>query len=215
MHSEPTAPPHYRRRSPAPPCSMLYTPQHKHNILTHYCAGQRGAGFGALARRFAVAGGERTIRRWHERWDGTPQSLEARARSGRPPVLSSQEVQQHVRAPLLRANREHRAIHYPKVHAALVQQTGKAVSLQTVRRIGHDELGARMKRGKKRTADERECMHTREGQLWHVLSVWALTEVGSLSVSCQCLPTRASRSPRSDASFSASVLVTFSSSTRL
>jgi len=80
--------------------------------------------------------------------------------AGRPHVLSRREVQQHVRAPILRANREHRAVHYPKLHAALVDKTGKEVSVQTVRRIGHEELGARHRRGKKRTADESEYGHT-------------------------------------------------------
>jgi transposase len=139
---------------------MQYTAQHKHSILTHYRAGERGAGFAALARRFAVQGGAGVIQRWHERWDGTARSLETRKRSGRPRALSSEEVQQHVRAPILRANREHCAVHYPKLHAALVDKTGKQVSIQTVRRIGHEKLGARQRRGKKRTADESEYLHT-------------------------------------------------------
>ena len=89
----------------------IYTPQHKHKILLHYRAGQRGAGFEALARRFAVKGGAGVIARWHQRWDGTPQSLETKERSGRPRALSRDEVQQLVRAPILRANREHKAVH--------------------------------------------------------------------------------------------------------
>lgn len=71
-------------------------------------------------------------------------------------MLSRREVQQHVRAPIVRANRAHKAVHYPRLHAALVESTHKQVSLQTVRRIGHEELAARQRRGKKRTADESE-----------------------------------------------------------
>jgi hypothetical protein len=143
---------------------MLYTPAHKHSILTHYCAGERSADFTALARRFAVAGGARTIRRWYERWDGTPRSLETKTRSGRPRALSKREVLQHVRTPILRANRAHQAVHYPAVEEAVRQKTGRRVSLRTIQRYGKEELGAKQRRGKKRTADECECIHIRDSE---------------------------------------------------
>ena len=160
VHKLAASPATFRRSTLPLPRMLTYTPQHKHTILTHYRAGVRGAGFAALARRFAVQGGASAIQRWYQRWDGTPQSLQHKKGAGRPHVLSRREVQQHVRAPILRANREHRAVHYPKLHAALVDKTGKEVSVQTVRRIGHEELGARHRRGKKRTADESEYGHT-------------------------------------------------------
>lgn len=82
-----------------PPASMSdSTPQQKHSILTHYRAHDRGAGFDALARRFAVAGGGRTIQRWHSRWDGTAASLQHASGAGRPRTLSSAQVTRHVKA---------------------------------------------------------------------------------------------------------------------
>jgi transposase len=141
-----------------------FSPQQKHTILLHYQVGVRGAGFDALARRFAVRGGGETIRYWYSKWDGTSQSLKDEKRTGRPRVLSSREVQQHVHAPILRANRSHRTIHYTKLLPSVQEKTGKNVSLSTLRRYGKEELGAKQKRGKKRTADESECMHTREGE---------------------------------------------------
>lgn len=139
---------------------QLYTPQHKHTILTHYRAGVRGSGFAALARRFAVRGGHAAILRWHRQWDGTPQSLETKERSGRPRALSTREVQQHVRAPILRANKAHKAVHYSALLPAVRQKTGKQISIQTLRRYGKEELGVKQRKGKKRTAEESACTAT-------------------------------------------------------
>lgn len=137
-----------------------FTPQQKHNILTHYSAHQRGAGFKALARRFAVQGGHKLIREWHARWDGTPVSLEHKGGAGRPRVLSTRQVQQHVRAPILRANQAHTAIHYTDLRASIQRKTGKSPSLRTVQRYGKEEQGAKQKHTKKRTAVESEYIHT-------------------------------------------------------
>lgn len=138
---------------------MLYTPAHKHQILTHYCAGVRGAGFHALARRFAVRGGARLIQQWHARWDGTPQSLQRKAGSSRPRALSRLQVQQHVQRPIRAANRAQRAIHYSSLAQHVRAATGANVSDRTVRRYGKAELGAKGTRGKKRTAGECEYIH--------------------------------------------------------
>lgn len=113
-----------------------------------------------LARRHAVKGGRDVLRRWLQRWDGSPASLERHAGSGKARALSRAEVSRHVRAPILAANRAHRAIHYtdllPRVQAA----TGKQLSIQTLRRYGKGELGAKQKHTKKRTAAESECNNT-------------------------------------------------------
>jgi hypothetical protein len=138
---------------------MLYTPEHKHNILTHYCVGVRGSGFHALARRFDVRGGAHLIQQWYSHWDGTPASLKEKARTGRPRILSTAQVQQHVRTPILRSNRMHHTMHYKSLLPKVQQSTGRSVSLRTLQRYGKKELGARQVRGKKRTADEREYIH--------------------------------------------------------
>ena len=139
------------------PCMRGFSPQYKHRILGHYRAGVRGAGFQALADRFAVKGGASVVRRWHARWNGTPASLIEQHRSGRPRILSRAEVSRHVRAPLLAANRAHRAIHYTTLLPAVKQKTGKQISIQSLRRIGKEQLGAKQKRCKKRTSDESAC----------------------------------------------------------
>ena len=137
-----------------------YTPQHKHKILTHYRAGVRECEFTALARRFAVAGGAKTIRRWHDRWNGTIASLQDKPRSGRPRILSRAEVSRHVRAPILAANRAHRAVHYTDLLPRVQEKTGKHMSLRSLQHYGKEELGAKQRRGKKRTADESKQPHT-------------------------------------------------------
>ena len=65
---------------------------------------------------------ERVVRRWHR--NGSAASLERRAASGKAPVLSRAQVSCHVRAPILAANRAHRAIHYTELLPAVRQKTG-------------------------------------------------------------------------------------------
>jgi len=126
----------------------------KHHILLEYSPHDTTRSFTALAARHAVKGGERVVRRWHRRWDGSPASLQERPRSGRPRALSRAQVQRHIATPIRHANRAHRAIHYtdllPRVRAA----TGAEVSLRTVQHYGEKELGAKKHKGIKRTAEE-------------------------------------------------------------
>jgi hypothetical protein len=135
----------------------------KHHILLEYSPRDTTRSFAALARRHAVKGGERLLRLWHRRWDGTPASLQERSRPGRPRLLSRAQVARHIATPIRHANRAHRAIHYtdllPRVRAA----TGTQVSARTVRRYGEEELGAKQRRGVKRTAEESK-RHTTSGR---------------------------------------------------
>jgi hypothetical protein len=86
----------------------------KHHILLEYTPRSSTHNFAALACRHAVKGGEEVVRRWHQRWNGTPESLEEQPRSGRPPILTQAEISRHIRAPILAANRAARPIHYRK-----------------------------------------------------------------------------------------------------
>jgi len=133
------------------------SPDAKHHILLEYAAHDDTRSFAALAARHAIPGGERTVRRWHRRWDGTPRSLERKAGSGKARVLSRAEVSRHVRAPILAANRAHRAIHYTELLPRVQAATGKELSIQTLRRYGKEVLRGRDKPSKKRTAAESEC----------------------------------------------------------
>lgn len=136
----------------------------KHHILLEYSPNDCTRSFAALAQRHAIAGGSGTIARWHQQWNYTPGSLERKAGSGKVRVLSNVQISRHVRAPILAANRAHRAVHYtdllPRVQAA----TGKQLSLRTLQRYGKEELGVRQKRGVKRTAEESECNSTSENK---------------------------------------------------
>ncbi len=134
----------------------------KHSILLEYSPRSATHGFAALARRHAVKGGADVVRHWHDRWDGTPASLQRRAGSGKTRILSRAEVSRHVRAPLLAANRAHRAVHYTTLLPSVKAKTGKELSIQTLRRIGKEQLGAKLKRSKKRTAGESESTEAHE-----------------------------------------------------
>lgn len=129
----------------------------KHAILLEYSPRSATHSFAALAQRHGVEGGWRVVKRWHERWDATARSLEEKPRSGRPHTLSSAQVQQHVRAPILAANREHRAISYTQLLPSVQRATGTELTLRTLQRYGKKELGARNKHTTKRTRDERQC----------------------------------------------------------
>jgi transposase len=132
----------------------------KHHILLEYQPGVRGSGFKALAVRHGIRGGATELSEWHRRWDGTARSLKEKKRSGRPPLLSAVEVQRHIAAPIRRENHAARQVRYTKLAACLRERTGKNVSDRTVQRIGKEQLGAKKTRGKKRTAEERQCTET-------------------------------------------------------
>jgi transposase len=124
--------------SATPPCALpslhgsmkQFSAEAKQHILLEYRAHSPTHSFPALAERHGIGGGADTVRKWHARWDGTPQSMQHRAVSGRPRALSRREVQQQVRAPILRANRTHRAVHYTQLVQPVREKTGKQVSLR-------------------------------------------------------------------------------------
>jgi hypothetical protein len=130
------------------------TAEAKHHILLEYQRGVRGRGFRALSSRHGVKGGVHTIQRWMQQWDGTAASLKERERTGRPRVLSSAQVTRHIAAPIRNANRAGRVVRYSRLLPQVRASTGKSLSVQTLRRYGRKELGARQTRGKERTEDE-------------------------------------------------------------
>lgn len=130
----------------------------KHHILLEYAPRDTTRSFVALARRHAINGGADVVRHWHDRWDGTPVSLERKAGTGKAPLLSRAEVSRHVRAPILAANRAHRSISYPDLLPEVQRKTGKPVALRTLQQYGKEQLQARSKHTKKRTADESEYL---------------------------------------------------------
>lgn len=181
----------------------------KHHILLEYSPHDATRSFAALARRHAVKGGHETSHRWWLRWDGTPASLERKQGSGKARVLSRAEVSRHVRAPILAANRAHRAIHYTELLPAVRQKTGTEVSLRSLQRYGKEELGARDKQSKKRTAEESECNSTRERRDASLPVEWRPDS------ELQCLLACVTRSLTCDASCNALTSDASSSSMRL
>ena len=114
-----------------------------------------------------------------------------------------------MRAPILAANRAHRAVHYTELLPEVRQKTGTEVSLRSLQRYGKEELGARDKHSKKRTADESECNSTverRDASL--CVELWTDSEL-------QCLLACVTRSLTCDANSSAAAPLMSCSSTRL
>ena len=148
------------------------TAEAKHAILLEYTPHTHTHSFAALARRHSIKGGRRVLQRWHERWNGTPQSLKEESRSGRPRRLSRGDVQRDVAGPILRANRSHTSVHYSAVVTEVREKTGAEIPLRTVQRYGKEELGVRQRRGKKRTAEERQYTDASEGRCRIMMRVW-------------------------------------------
>jgi transposase len=103
----------------------------KHHILLEYDPYHRYRSFAALARKHDVAGGRETVERWFHRWDRTPSSLEECPRTGRPRVLSVDDVHELVTPIIRRANQENRVIDYAQV-AELTRRTGSLTTLKSL-----------------------------------------------------------------------------------
>lgn len=193
---------------PPPPMKHL-TAQQKHDILTH-CESRRADQTECdVAALHGVTVDRATIWRWRSRWDRTPQSLEHAPTSGRPRTLTPAEISRHVRAPILAANRAHRAVSYTKLLPEVRRKTGKSIALRTLQQIGKEQLNATKRHTRKRTADERECTHTSE-------SVGGcVCRVCGADACRQCLRLSVTRSPSCDANSNAAQRHTSCSSMRL
>ncbi len=135
------------------------TPKQKHNILRLYVSNDHRYTKQSLSDQYNIKGGRKTISRWLQQWDGTPESLERREGSGRPTLLTPKQVRDTIQLPIRNKNRSSQPIHYTDLLPSVIQKTGEKISIQTLRRIGHDQLGARQKRTNKRTAVESKYTH--------------------------------------------------------
>lgn len=143
---------------------VKYSPFFKHNILTQYSPNQPHNGFHSLAVRFQIRGGPSTVKRWYDRWDGTAKSLERRATSGRPRLLTSRQVQQYIGAPIKKKNQLHQRIDYASIHQQIKPKINKSISLRTIRRYGKERLGIKKKRTKAVMSRECTFIHTNKTQ---------------------------------------------------
>jgi hypothetical protein len=181
----------------------------KHAILLEYRSHSPTHGFEALARRHSVKGGKQTIRRWHSRWNGTPQSLERHEGSGTTPILTPSDVSRYVRAPILAANQSHRAVSYTQLLPSVRQKTRKSISLRTLQRTGKEQLQIHSKATRKRTRDECEYTQT------HVIVHACVCRVPDADLFLQCLLLSVTRSQRCDANYNIAKRDTSSFSMRL
>jgi hypothetical protein len=132
------------------------TPNQKHNILTLYSSDTNTHTMESLAHQYNIKGGKQQIWKWYRQWNGTPQSLERKRGSGRPTILTPQQVNDYIRTPIRNKNRSSKPIHYTQLHTSIKQKTGRQISLRTVQNYGKEKLGVKQKRTKKRTAQERK-----------------------------------------------------------
>jgi transposase len=173
--------------SSLPPLSLpimkLSPPEWKHFILTQYRSHCRGSGFDALAQRYGIAGGGRTVKDWYDRWDETPNSLKRKSGAGRPKLLSEEEVTQLITTPIRKKNRQSQPVHYTNILRPLQEQTGKKVSLRTVQRYGKENVGISSKRSIKKTDWECKYHIHIHSSIAHIYMHIGLTFIHSLKIS--------------------------------
>jgi hypothetical protein len=134
----------------------------KHHILLEYSPRDSTRSFSALAARHEIKGGRATLSSWYKYWNGSAASLERKEGSGCRPLLTTAQVNRHIKPRILAANRAHRSIHYPTMLPAVAAATHKPLSLRSLRRYGKEQLKVTQRRSKKRTAQESQCTNTRE-----------------------------------------------------
>jgi len=196
-------------RARAPPRMPQPTAQQKHDILIHCQSRCSSDSDVSIAAAHGVTATRKTLFNWRKQWNGAPESLERKKTAGRPPLLTPSEVSQHIRAPILAANRAQRAIHYPEVQHQVQTKTGKKITLRTLQRYGKEKCLIKEKTVHKRTRAECECRHTECVACACVLRVCA----ADLCLQCLLLPVK--RSQTCAANSSANTPDTSSSSMRL
>ena len=145
---------HLRYFAPTSRRMIHPTAQRKHDILIHCQSRRTNETEEDVAAAHGVMASRKTIFNWRRRWNGTPQSLERKVGSGKASILTPAEVSRHVRAPILAANRSHRAASYTKIYDLVKQKTRKNLSLRTLQRIGKEQLHIKSKATVKRTKEE-------------------------------------------------------------
>lgn len=117
------------------------TPESKHEILIHYQSCQADQSADDIAAVHGIKGGRSTILKWLRRWDGTACSLERRPVTGRPRLLSKEQVTRHIAAPIRNASRSHRSMFYTQLLPQVQAATGVQLSLRTLQQYGKEEAG--------------------------------------------------------------------------
>jgi transposase len=136
------------------------TAAQKHTILLEYQPRSPTHSFSALSLRHSIKGGKKTLIRWHKQWNRTIESLERKSVSGRPSILNQREVERYITTPLRQSNQSSRPIRYTSIAKSIREKTKKNIGDRTIQMIGKHQLGGRMTKGRKRTADECKCIQT-------------------------------------------------------
>jgi hypothetical protein len=127
----------------------VYTSAFKYQVLSQYQPRSRGHGFQALAKQFDIPGGARTVRRWHQSWDGTKKSLQSEPKPGKVSKLSNVQKDRHIRNYILQCNRDGERVTYRMVQSNVKKMTKKNLSLSQIQRIGKKELNISHKKTKR------------------------------------------------------------------
>jgi transposase len=130
------------------------TPEVKHSILTHYTSSHNNNTLEHILSLHDISISRRTVQNWLNKWNGTIESLQHEPVSGRPHILTTNEVYNYITAPIRRMNRSYKPVRYTKIANQVREKTGKNITDRTIRLIGKNKLGAKRTRGKKRTAEE-------------------------------------------------------------
>jgi transposase len=133
--------------------SRYYDPVFKQRVVEYYLRNKPNVSFRFVGDLFQIKGGHVTVKRWHDRYDGTMASLEQRYRSGRPSKLNIQQVNDLITKVVRSHNHLARAINYNKIANSIKQKTNMNISLRTVRRYGQ-KSGIKPKKTTKRTYTE-------------------------------------------------------------
>lgn len=137
---------------------MKFSAEQKQHIVSQCSAAGENMSLRALSRQYGLSSKGSTLSRWMRRYDGSAASLKDKQRSGRPRILTQQEVHNHIREPIISHNRKHTPINYKQIHTLIRQRTQKRPSLQTVRRYGLEIVNAKQRRVRRRTSTERKCI---------------------------------------------------------
>jgi transposase len=130
-----------------------YDTQYKQRVVEHYINNQPNTSYTAVAKLFNIKGGRITVKRWYNQYDGTLQSLEQHHRSGRPSILTHQQVNNLIIQPIKKANQSHTVIHYTDLLPKIRENINNNISIQTVSRIGK-QAAIKNKKTVKRTYTE-------------------------------------------------------------
>ena len=112
-----------------------YPPHLIQTILQQYDPGVRGHGFLALAKKYNIKGGPKSISDWYSKWDGSESSLKKRSGGDRRSILTQKEKKKHV-ADFIEKSSKKEAVIYSEVKKNVEKKTKKSPALRTVQDYG-------------------------------------------------------------------------------